>query len=65
MKFFCIAKDQDLLDKFSESNLIRSLHYCIVLHILRDRTDQLNNIVKNLFKEMNDVETILGSFKCS
>jgi len=62
MKFFCITKDQDLLDKFNESNLIRSLH-CFVC--LRDRIDQLNNIVKNLFKEMNDVETILGSFKCS
>jgi len=47
------------------------LDHCIVLHALRDKTDQLNNkdiwfhIIKNLFKKMNDVETILGSFKCS
>jgi len=54
-EIFCITKDQDLLDKFNESNLIRSLH-CFAC--LRDRTDQLNtrisdSVVKDLFKEMN------------
>jgi len=37
------------------------------MHVIRDRTDQLDNkdMLKNLLKETNNVETILDSFRCS
>jgi len=37
------------------------------MHVIRDRTDQLYNkdMLKNLLKEINNVETILDSFRCS
>jgi len=43
------------------------LNHCIILHVLRERVDELEirTLQKNLFKEMNDVGTILDNFKCS
>jgi len=42
------------------------LNHCIILHVLRDRVDELDNkdVDKTLFKEMN-IGTILDNFKCS
>ena len=39
------------------------LNHCIVLHVLKDRTDTLDNkeIAKEFIEEMSDAKTILDS----
>jgi len=48
-----------------QRNIEITVLFCI--RVIRDRTDQLDNkdMLKNLLKEINNVETILDSFRCS
>ena len=61
MKCKCI----DLFVGVNYKDMMKSLH-----HVIRDRTDQLDNkdiaiATKEFIEKMNNVETILDSFRCS